>query len=246
MEKALKLVIPLLFIMITTTSAQERTAEEWLGVVDSNMAFEAARYTATMTIHLPDGQERMFEMDCRVVGEDKALIEYSEPPRDRGTRYLKRDDNLWIYFPRVDRTMQIKGHMLRQGVQGGEMSYEDMTESQSWKDKYSAAIVAETDSTVQLRLTAHDMTVSYPYRDVTIEKQSGIARTIVNYDASENPIKRTNILEVQQFGDRSFPVKTEMVSLLMENKWTRFEMSGIDFDVQFDDALFTKRMLVQY
>lgn len=246
MSKGTQLALLLMLVLFANAQAQERTAEEWLGVVDSNMAFEAARYTATMTIHLPDGQERMFKMDCKVVGEDKALIEYSEPPRDRGTRYLKRDDNLWIYFPRVDRTMQIKGHMLRQGVQGGEMSYEDMTESQSWKDKYRAAIVAETDSTVQLRLTAHDMTVSYPYRDVTIEKESEIARTIVNYDASENPIKQTNILEVQQFGDRMFPVKTEMVSLLTENKWTRFEMSGVDFNVQFEDDLFTKRALVKY
>lgn len=103
-----------LLLIFTGSMVHAQTAEEWIDRVDDNMLMSSAEYLATMMIHLPSGQERTFSMNCKVVGEKFALIEYVQPKRDAGTRYLKRDDELWIYFPRVDRTMLIQGHMLRQ------------------------------------------------------------------------------------------------------------------------------------
>ncbi|MBS1260749.1 MAG: hypothetical protein MAG453_00065 [Calditrichaeota bacterium] len=219
------------------------TASEWLNAVDRNQVLQSATYTATMTVHLPSGQERVFRMKGHTVGEKYALMEYIEPKRDAGTRYLRRNDQLWIYFPRVDRTMLVQGHMLRQGVQGGDLSYEDMTESASWADDYTAEITAETDSTVEITMEAVDMTVSYPYREITIDRHRRVATRIINYDASRQPIKEIKVLEIRKFDDRWFPVRTRIESRLTENKWTTFEMEEVRFDVPYDESDFTKRAL---
>ncbi len=222
-----------------------RDADEWLRGVDRNLTFKSAEYTALMTIHLPDGRERYFRFIGKVVGEDFALMEYIEPPNQKGVRYLRRRDDLWIYFPRQDHTMQIQGHMLRQGVQGGDLSFEDLTESSSLRDKYRAQLIAETDTTVTIRLVAHDMSVSYPYRELLIDRRTSLPVKMVNGGVGNRPIKEFVILESKRFGDRVYPVKSEIHSLLVKDKWTRFEIESIRFGVDFPPETFTKRMLAR-
>ncbi len=56
------------------------------------------------------------------------LHRVSVAPRDKGTKMLKLDDQLWTYAPSTDRTILISGHMLRQSVMGSDLSYEDLLE----------------------------------------------------------------------------------------------------------------------
>lgn len=207
------------------------------------MFFRSAEYTARMTIHTPSGSDRYFIMQGKVVGDRFALVEYIEPPRQKGTRYLKRDDNLWIYFPRQDRTMQIQGHMLRQGVQGGDMSFEDMTESSRLLEKYQANISSMTDTTVTIQLASNDMTVSYPYREMVIDKRTYVPIRIVNSGVGNIPIKEIITLKTKRFKDRIYPVISEIRSLLVEDKWTQFEITEMRFGVEFPEDTFTKKVL---
>ncbi len=232
-----------LLMFVSSLSFAQRTAMDWMYAVDRNQVLDSAVYTSVMTVHLPSGQERSFSMKGHTVGDKFALVEYVEPARDAGTRYLRRDDQLWIYFPRVDRTMLVQGHMLREGVQGSDMSYEDMTQSSSWAETYNASIVTETDSTVLIRMEAKDMTVSYPYREISIDKQREIATRVMNYDASQYPIKEMFVERMEAVGDRWFPVSTMIRSHLTEDKWTRFEITEITFDVPYTDDDFTKAAL---
>jgi Outer membrane lipoprotein-sorting protein len=243
MNSRYPLIAMTLLLLVPILSFAQRSAMDWLNAVDRNQVLESAKYTSVMTVHLPSGQERSFSMKGHTVGDNFALVEYVEPARDAGTRYLRRDDQLWIYFPRVDRTMLVQGHMLREGVQGSDMSYEDMTQSSSWADDYNASIIAETDSTAQIRMEAKDMTVSYPFREITIDKRREVATRVLNYDASEYLIKEMLVERMEPAGDRWFPVSTMIRSHLTEDKWTRFEITDIIFDVPYNDSDFTKASL---
>ncbi len=231
--------------LIVTGFCSAQTAEEWLGRVDQNMVYKTAESVSKMTVHLPNGKERIFRLTSKVEEDRFALIEYQEPQRDKGTRYLKRHDVLWIYFPRVDRTMQIQGHMLREGVQGGDMTFEDMTESSTWRDKYNAEITGETDSTVTIKMVAKDMTVSYPYREIIIDKATSVPLLTINSGVGDVPIKEIRTIKMESFGDRTFPVISEIRSRLVENKWTRFEVEKIKFGMSFPEETFTKEELEQ-
>ena len=235
----------LLIAIFFASPITAQTALDWLTKLDRQMFYRSAEYTAKMIIHTPGGSERVFAMQGRVVGDKYALMEYTDPPRQKGTRYLKRDDNLWIYFPRQDRTMQIQGHMLRQGVEGGDLSFEDMTESSSLLENYTPRLISETDSTVTILLEAHDMTVSYPFREITLDKRNAIPLRIINSGANKTPIKEIITLKTQRFGDRIYPVITEIRSLLVEDKWTRFEIENMKFGIEFPEDTFTKKELVK-
>ncbi|MBD3167379.1 outer membrane lipoprotein-sorting protein [bacterium] len=225
------------------SSVCAKTADEWLDTVDRNMTYKAAEWEARMIIHTPGGREREFGLIGKVEGETRALMEYTDPPRERGVRYLKRDDQLWIYFPRQDRTMLVQGHMLREGVQGGDFSYEDMTESKTLRDKYTASIVKETDSTVVIEMEGKDLSMSYPYRKIFIDKRTGVAMRTILSGVDNQPIKEMQVRELKKIGNRQYPMDTEIRSLLVEDKWTRWIMTDIRFVDSFPDGTFTKQRL---
>lgn len=240
--------ILLLILLACPLAVHALTAEQWIARVDKNMSFTSAEFMFKMTIHLPprrggDAKERFFKLKGTVVGEKYALMEYVEPLRNKGTKYLKREDNLWIYFPRQDRTLHLTGHMLREGVQGGDMTFEDMTESEKLLDQYSASISGETDSTVTILMESKDMTVSYPFRETTIDKTTGVPIKSVLSGVDKTPIKEAVVLETKEFKGRMFPVVSEYRSLLIKGRWTRFEMLDIKFDVPWNESTFSKQAL---
>ncbi|MBZ0263850.1 outer membrane lipoprotein-sorting protein [bacterium] len=238
-----RIVILITLTLCFLTESQGQTAKEWLDRIDANMAFMTAEFTAKMTVHHPNGQERMFRFVSKVREDKFALMEFVDPPRERGTRYLKREGNLWIYFPRQDRTLQIQGHMLREGVQGGDFSYEDLTESRELEEMYNASIESETDTTLIIFLEAKDMTVSYPFQLITIDKVSSLPVQQLYSGIGNTPIKEMIVLETLNFGKRKFPTKMEIRSLLVDGKWTKLEFEAIEFGVELPPDIFTKESL---
>ena len=72
--------------------------------------------------------------------DKKSYTEYLSPAREQGTKMLKLEDQLWIYSPSTDRTIQISGHMLRQSVMGSDLSYEDMMDDRKLTDVYTSKV----------------------------------------------------------------------------------------------------------
>ena len=92
-------------------------------------------------------------------------------------------------------------------------------------------------------MTANDMTVSYPFREILVDKQRALPVQIVNSGANKTPIKQIEILEAKKLGGRFFPTVYEIRSMLVEDKWTHFEIEKINLDAKFPENVFSKEML---
>ncbi|MEK7767905.1 MAG: outer membrane lipoprotein-sorting protein, partial [bacterium] len=108
-------------------AADPPTGEELLRAMDRNLTFTSR--TSRMRMTVEGRRTRTYELVSFARGEEDAAIEYVHPPRDKGTRMLKLAGELWIYLPAVDRVQKISGHMLRQGMMGSDLSYEDLMTS---------------------------------------------------------------------------------------------------------------------
>ena len=104
------------------------TADELLAAMDEVLQFDTRTSTATMEV-IDARRTRSYRMTTYARGQDDAAVLYLEPAREKGTKMLRKDDNLWLYMPRAERVQKISGHMLRQGMMGSDMSYEDMREA---------------------------------------------------------------------------------------------------------------------
>jgi outer membrane lipoprotein-sorting protein len=197
-----------------------------------------------MEIHVGD-QVRTKTMTIKsITDKDLSLVEFTNP-EDRGTKYLMRDDNLWIYFPDEDDVVKIAGHMLKEGMMGSDVSYEDALEADLLADTYDITVTGEETydghSCYVVELDATGKDAPYYKRKMWVDKETFVAWKEEMYAKSGKLLKVARVLEVEPVGERHFPVTSEMVDKLRTDSRTVFSMSDIELDVELDEKMFTLR-----
>lgn len=227
-------------IALAAGTAFGQTAAEILRKVDENQAFQSIEYTGRMEIVL-GGDTRVKTMRTWAVGDSKAFVEFTNP-EDRGTRMLKLDKNLWMYFPKEQDTVKISGHLLKEGMMGSDVSYEDAMESDALLDKYSASVLREEAVEGRpawvLELKAKVPTATYDRRLVWIDKERYVSLKGEMYARSGKLLKESRSLEVRNIGGRWYPVRTEMVNRLRKDTRTVFVLEELKLDTRIPDSRF--------
>ncbi|MGD0725319.1 MAG: outer membrane lipoprotein-sorting protein [Spirochaetia bacterium] len=226
---------------VAAAAASGQSVEDILARLDANVSYESIRYSGRMEITV-GGETRYKTMDVIAEGTNKAFAEFTNP-EDRGTRYLKLDKNLWIYFPKEQDTVKISGHLLKEGMMGSDVSYEDALESADYRARYSPALKGE--DTVNGRrcyvveLSAKVPTASYDKQLLWIDAERFVRLKAEMYAKSGKLLKVGYTLDVVHLGDRWFPARTELVSKLRNNTKTVFSMDRIDIGAAVDDRQFS-------
>jgi outer membrane lipoprotein-sorting protein len=167
----------ILMILASVISAyaenRELSGEDIIKRVDKNKIYETIEYNGKMTIK-KGRRTRVKIMRVYAEGEEKALIEFTNPV-DRGTKYLKLHDEMWIYFPDAEEIIKISGHMLKQSMMGSDFSYEDVMENEGLLERYQISvlgseIVDERDCYV-LELNAKSKEVTYAKQKLWVDKE---------------------------------------------------------------------------
>lgn len=232
-------------VLLSSISVFALTPQEILSAMDKNRAFGTISYTGVMEIHIGN-EVRSKTMQAKAVSDQKALVEFTNP-EDQGVKYLKLNKELWIYFPSEQDVVKISGHMLKEGMMGSDVSYEDALESDAVTKKYAASITREEELegkpcwVLQLDATVKD--VPYFKRIMWVDKQSFVPLKEELYAKSGKLLKVSRVLEIKKIGSRLFPVKVEMVNMLRKNSKTVFEMKDVAFDVKLPNDMFTMRNL---
>ncbi len=237
--------IVLIFVS-TSLFAQYPSGEEILNRIDDNLSSENRVVTSKMIIH-GARSDRTIESKSWSEGDTKAFTEYLSPAREAGTKMLKLEDQLWIYSPSTDRTIQISGHMLRQSVMGSDLSYEDMMEDTKLIDNYDATVIGEEVIDERncwiLELNAKNADVSYQIRKIWVDLERYIPLKEELYAKSGKLLKRMELSDIRHMSGRWFPGKMVFKDMLKKGEGTEFIVEEIQFDVDIEEHVFTKASL---
>lgn len=230
-------------LMVT---AQVPDGKEIMRRIDRNMSSENRSFKSKMIIH-SIRTSRTLESRTWTRGEENSFTEYLFPVREQGTKMLKLEDQLWIYSPTTDRTIQITGHMLRQAVMGSDMSYEDLMEDARLMNHYDAVVtgsekVGEDDCWV-VELTAFDPEVTYQGKKLWVDKIRYIPLREEMYAKSGTLLKRTELSDISQIDGRWYPKKIVFKDMLQDGNGTEFIIEEIMFDIDIPDHVFSKGSL---
>ncbi len=223
-------------------------AEEILKKVEENMTSDNRVFESEMIIHGRRGS-RTISSKTYSVGGKQSFTEYLSPAREAGTKMLKLENQLWIYSPSTDRTIQISGHLLRQSVMGSDLSYEDMMDDRKLTDIYSAKLIGEEvldgRKTYVLELTAKVEDVAYHRRKMWADMERYVPLKEELYAKSGQLLKRTTLSDVQKIEGRWFPLTIVFKDMLKQGDGTEFRMTKVQFDQEIPEYLFTKAALKQ-
>ncbi len=231
---------------VLAVPAWSLTGEQILARMDINRNYTTVSSEAVMEIHVGN-EVRTKTMVIKGMSEGKKSIVEFTNPEDRGTRYLMLGDNLWIYFPEEEEVVKISGHMLKEGMMGSDLSYEDALESDILTKKYRITLAGEEKCAEKecfvVELEAISRDAPYHRRRMWVDKESFVAWKEEMYARSGKLLKEANVLEVKLIGTRYYPVKSEMVNRLRKDSRTIFIMGDIVLDEPMDAEEFGMRYL---
>ena len=231
-----------------TAGMAQPDAADILKKVEKNMSSDNRVFESTMIIH-GVRNSRTITSRSYTVGDKQAFTEYLSPAREQGTKMLKLQNQLWIYSPSTDRTIQISGHMLRQSVMGSDLSYEDMMDDRKLSEIYNAKVTGtetiDNRKTYVLTLTASVPDVAYYSRKLWVDTERYVPLREELNAKSGQLLKRLTLSDVKLVEGRWFPETVIYKDVLKQGDGTEFRFTSIKFDQKIPDYIFTKAALKQ-
>lgn len=239
------IVISILFSSLIITTAAEMTAEEIINKRDDNEYFDTAQMEAEMII-VSGGRKITKTMFILSDGRN-ALIEFTNPV-DRGTKFLKREDDLWMFFPDAEEIIKISGHMLNQGMMGSDFSYQDVMESDKLTDLYDFEIIKEEEFDgrpcyVLEGIAREGVKVSYYRRVSWIDRERFIGLKEELYTQSGRLLKETKANIIEEIEGRWIPTNSVMENKLRKDTYTEFTITQIKFNLEIPEETFSLQNL---
>ncbi|MBN2355984.1 outer membrane lipoprotein-sorting protein [candidate division KSB1 bacterium] len=241
----MKKIISIIVILLSASAArpQNPSGEAILIKIDANLSSRNRIVTSKMVIHGRRGS-RTIEAQSWVQGIDKAFTEYLAPAREKGTKMLKLGDQLWMYSPSTDRTIQISGHMLRQSVMGSDLSYEDMMQDPKLANHYHATVEGveriEERACWVLSLKAKTEDMAYETRKLWVDQEREIPLREDLFAKSGKLLKQMELKDIRMTEGRWYPMRMIFKDMLKTGKGTEFIVETIRFDQDIPDYLFSK------
>lgn len=234
-----------LFSHFVVIAATELTAKEIINKRDDNEYIESIKAEAEMII--VSGGRRITKTMLILSDKKSALIEFTNPG-DRGTKFLKREGDLWMFFPDAEDIVKISGHMLNQGMMGSDFSYQDIMESDKLTDLYDFKILKEEELNgrqcyVLEGIAKEGVKVSYYRRVSWVDKERFIGLKEELYAQSGRLLKETKINEINEIEERWIPIDSVMEDKLRKNTYTEFKITQIEFNPEIPEGTFTLQNL---
>lgn len=242
----IRLVFYILLASCSLLYAKEPSGKTILEEVDANYIAENRKLISTMVIK-GRRSTRTLQAESWIQGADKAFTEYLSPAREKGSKMLKLEDELWIYSPSTDRTIKIAGHMLRRSVMGSDLSYEDYMEDPKLSNIYDSELTGEENINGRdcyvLELKAKKEDIAYYRRKLWVDKERYLPLKEELFAKAGKLLKRLTINEVFRVDGRWYPKRMVFKDVLKSGAGTEFIIDSIEFDVEIPEYIFSKAAL---
>jgi outer membrane lipoprotein-sorting protein len=184
----------------------------------------------------------------------RSFIRIDSPAKDAGTGFLKLPPNLWMFVPRVERTMRIPPSMMLQSWMGSDFTNDDLVKESSQLDDYDHRLLG-----IDPRPEGHEALSAYvveyvPHEDAAvvwgrivtwIEVEHGTPLRQEFYDEDDEKLRVMRFREIDTVDERRYPRTWTMTPLDKEGHETRIHIKEIRFDADIEDSVFTKRNLTK-
>ena len=247
--KNLKPISILLLMALMCTSfaglAQDLTAIQIVTKADEKNRGLTSQGVMTMTIVRPKW-ERSVSMKSWSKGNDYFLIYITDPVKEKGQVFLKREKEMWNWVPSIARMIKIPPSMMMQSWMGSDYTNDDLVKQSSIVVDYTHKLLE--DETVREQLCYKIELIPKPDAPVVWGKiiswitKEGFNLWRSEYYDEDGYLQNTeNSYDIKKMDDREIPTKMEMIPADEEGKKTVLEFSNMKFNIPIDESFFTKQ-----
>jgi outer membrane lipoprotein-sorting protein len=205
---------------------------------------ENASYRLRMTVLRGNRAPRVVEMDGFKLGDDRGLVRYTDPPKERGSAYLRREETTYVYLPNAEKVVRVGP---KQTFGGGDFNNGDIFRLSLTADYIASLAGEETIDGVRCRvleLKARDRSVAYDRVRYLVRADPLSFPVLAEYfTISGKKLKTLRTGDVAVLGGRPRPTRLLMENALEPQASTEIRFLEIDDQPRLDERMFTPQSL---
>ena len=232
------------FLMSVVTSyAQDATAI--VQKANDLVMGKTSKGLMTMTIERPTWS-RTVSMKSWSQGNDYYLILITEPARDKGQVFLKRNTDMWNWMPTISRMIKIPPSMMSQSWMGSDFTNDDLVKMNSIVEDYTHKIIGDEKiggydcHKIEL-IPKENAAVVWGKIIMWIDKSEYFEMKMEYFDEDMNLVNTQTASNVTQFGDRKLPAHLEMIPADKEGHKTILDMKDMEFNTDIPESFFSQQ-----
>jgi len=185
---------------------------------------------------------------------DRSFSRVLEPPKDKGTGFLRDHDAFWTWLPKVERAMRIPPSMMLQPWMGSDFTNDDLARESSLEKDYEPRALGEQEidgvAALGIELVPKpEAPVVWARMELWIERDRLAPLRFIYFDEPEpskfEAIRELRFSDVRMVAGRPLPHDWLMLPNDKPGHSTHVVLEEAAFDVKLDDAIFTQKNLRQ-
>lgn len=248
MRMTFLIILVLIFSSIADLGeTKDLTAQEMIKISEDIMQGESNIMRLAMEVKTPTWQ-REYKMDVWMKARNKTLIKISSPARKMGESYLKRNLQLWLHMPQVERTILIPPSSMLQPFLGGDFSYDDLVKVSRLSEDYNCQLLKEEIVREEMAYVINlepkpEAPVVYGRLKIWLRKNDYAPLRQEFYDEHNMLLKTIDFLDITFMGGHTIPTIWKMTNNLKQGYQTIIKVEDAKFDLEIANEVFDRERL---
>ena len=239
----MKQIICLAFLVIcfSNFTLAKISVEELLNKADRLYRSDSSHAIMEMKI-ITGNWERTTEMEVWSRGVEDTLIRILSPRKDKGIKTLKLGNQMWNYFPKINKVLKVPPSMMMSSWMGSDFTNDDLVKENTLSDDFDSKLQTHPTAEDELYFIVltpkkHAVTV-WGKISLSIRRHDYMPLKQVYYNERGEKKRVLEFREFQQMGGKMIPTVMEMSTLSKKSK-TQIRYKSIHFNPTYSKNFFS-------
>jgi outer membrane lipoprotein-sorting protein len=217
--------------------------ERILNKVDRLYRSDTSKSEIQMLVKNPNW-ERTLEMTVWTKGMEKTFITINSPKKDKGISTLKRGNEMWNFFPKINKVIKIPPSMMMGSWMGSDFTNDDLVKENTLIEEYTSKFGAGNEKEFHIILIPKKETVTvWGKVELWISKESLFPVRQEFFDDNGKKMRVMSWSKIVQFGDRKLPSTMTLIPLNKKDHETVIIYKSLIFNPKLKKGTFTRKNL---
>ncbi|PVV15079.1 MAG: outer membrane lipoprotein-sorting protein [gamma proteobacterium symbiont of Ctena orbiculata] len=233
-----------ILIICSSGSMADETEQEAVDLLRKTEALMRSSGTVAeyqVDIIRPDWQRNMSFRSHDDDKNNRFRMEILSPRKTKGTIYLKVNNILSMYLPKLRRQINISPAMMQDPWMGSDFNNQDLLETDSLINQYSHRIVQREEVDGQAVMTIESTpsaTAKVTWKRLLQRIRADGIPLVMEYQCEKRANRRMTFDQIKEMGGRLIPTRWTMTPLDQSGKSTVISLRSIQFNVPLADDIF--------
>jgi outer membrane lipoprotein-sorting protein len=225
--------------------SQALSAKDIVKKADDKGRGQTSQGTMTLTIIRP-GWTRNLTLKSWTKDIEYSLIYISEPAKEKGQVFLKRQKDMWNWIPSIERLIKIPPSMMMQSWMGSDYTNDDLVKESSIVADYTQKLLGnemirdqECYKIELIPLPDAPVTWGKIITWITVKGFDQVKTEY--YDEDMNLINLMNAYDIKKMGDREIPTRLEIEPVNKKGNKTILQISSMVFNKPISESFFSQQ-----